>query len=245
MPPVRFLERGLHQPALLFDMTTMELLPETGYTHMHGYLGVFAVRGGRFALAFQQPETSLAPYVYAWGREGGARSVRPILPEPLRCTTSYLEPWALRVFSTESMAPTPVQVTAQRHAAGLTIQIDNRGALPLQGATVVYRGKMFPLGVIAPGEVRLDDLYLALQSAESAQETTWRVLLKRRAPEADSRLAYFQEVLLQQYFGDKRLAEVSETPFLAGWLMAPTTLSPASEAWPVQGVTLVVSRFML
>ena len=30
-----------------------------------------------------------------------------------------LEPWALRVFSTESMAPMPVQVVAQRHAAQL------------------------------------------------------------------------------------------------------------------------------
>jgi hypothetical protein len=48
---------------------------------------------------------------------------------------------------------------------------------------------------------------------------------------------------LQQYFGDKRLAEASETPFLAGWLMVPATLVRA--AWPVQGVTLVVSRLAL
>jgi hypothetical protein len=68
-------------------------------------------------------------------------------------------------------------------------------------------------------------------------------LLKRRPAEAHPRLAYLQEVLLQQYFGDKRLAEASERPFLAGWLLAPATLAPA--AWPVQGVTLVVSRLAL
>ena len=101
---------------------------------------------------------------------------------------------------------------------------------------------MFVLGAVAPGEVVLHDFYPTLAHTESAQEMTWRVLLKRRPAEADTRLAYLQEVLLQQYFGDKRLAEASATPFLAGWLMAPTTLRPAAAAWPVQGVTLVVSR---
>jgi hypothetical protein len=144
------------------------------------------------------------------------------------------------------MAPTPVQVLVQPHAAGLTIQVQNRGALPLQGATVVYQGKIFALGAIAPGEAVFDDLYPTLRNAESAQEMTWRVLLKRRPAEAaDTRLAYLQEVLLQQYFGDKRLAEASETPFLTGWLMAPATLVPTSAAGPTQGVTLVVSRLTL
>ncbi len=44
-----------------------------------------------------------------------------------------------------------------------------------------------------------------------------------------------QEVLLQQYFGDKRLAEASETPFLAGWLLAPTTLGPAPTGFASAG----------
>jgi hypothetical protein len=238
------LERGLNQPALLFDMTTMELAPETGYAHMHGHLGVFSVRGGDFALTFQQPKTVLR-HTFTRGVGKAGRDLQANIGGAFALHNIVLQPWALRVFSTESMAPTPVQVTVQRHAAGLTVQIDNRGALPLQGATLVYQGKLFALGAIAPGEALLDDLYLTLQNAESAQETTWRVLLKRRPSEADSRLAYLQEVLLQQYFGDKRLTEASETPFLAGWLMAPTTLAPTSEAWPVQGVTLVVSRFVL
>jgi hypothetical protein len=143
------------------------------------------------------------------------------------------------------MALKPVQVAVQRHPAGLTIQVENRGALPLQGAMVVYQGRLFSLGAVAPGETVLDDLYPALQNAESAQEMTWRVLLKRRPSEADTQLTYLQEVLLQQYFGDKRLADASETPFLAGWLLAPTTLGPAPAVVPIQGVTLVVSRLAL
>jgi len=90
-----------------------------------------------------------------------------------------------------------------------------------------------------------DDLYPVLQNADSAQEMTWRVLLKRRPSEADTQLTYLQEVLLQQYFGDKRLAEASEMPFLAGWLLAPTTLGPVQGVAPVQGVTLVVNRLGL
>jgi hypothetical protein len=238
------LEQGLHQPALLFDMTTMELLPGTGYTHMHGHLGVFAVRGGRFALAFQQSETVLR-HTFTRGVGKAGRDLEANVAGAFTLHNIVLEPWALRVFSTESMALAPVQVTAQRHAAGFTLQIENRAALPLHGAMVVYQGKLFALGAIAPGEAVLNDLYLELQNAESAQETTWRVLLKRRPPNPSSRLAYLQEVLLQQYFGDKRLAETSETPFLAGWFMAPTTLSQAPEGWPVQGLTLVVSRLVL
>jgi len=239
-----FLERGLDQPALLFDVTTMELLPETGYAHMHGHLGVFSVRGGQFNLAFQQPETILR-HTFTRGVGKAGKDLEASIAGGFTLHNIVLEPWALRVFSTESMALTPVQVVVQRHAAGLTIQVENRGALPLQGALVVSQGKLFPLGVVAPGETVFDDLYPALHNAESAQEMTWRVLLKRRPSEANTHLAYLQEVLLQQYFGDKRLAEASETPFLAGWLLAPTTLGPAPDVSPVQGVTLVVSRLGL
>ena len=238
------LERGLNQSALIFDVTTMELLPETGYAHLHGHLGVFSVRGGQFDLAFQQPETILR-HTFTRGVGKAGKDLEASIAGSFTLHNIGLEPWALRVFSTESMAPTPVQVTLQPHVAGLTIQVQNRGALPLQGATVVYQGKLFALGAVAPGEAVFDDLYPTLHNAESAQEMAWRVLLKRRPAEADTRLAYLQEVLLQQYFGDKRLAEVSATPFLAGWLMAPTTLVPASAALPVQGVTLVVSRLAL
>jgi hypothetical protein len=237
-----FLERGLNQAALIFDVTTMELLSETGYAHLHGHLGVFSVRGGQFDLAFQQPETILR-HTFTRGVGKTGKDLEASIAGRFTLHNIAMEPWALRVFTTESMAPTPVQVTVRPHMAGLTIQVQNRGALPLQGATVVYQGKIFALGAVEPGEAVLDELYPMLRNAESAQEMTWRVLLKRRPAETDTRLAYFQEVLLQQYFGDKRLAEASETPFLAGWLMAPATLVQA--AWPVQGVTLVVSRLAL
>jgi hypothetical protein len=236
------LKRGLNQAALIFDVTTMELLSETGYAHLHGNLGVFSVRGGQFDLAFQQPETILR-HTFTRGVGKTGKDLEARIAGSFTLQKIALEPWALRVFTTEGMTPTPVQVTVRPHVAGLTIQVQNRGTLPLQGATVVYQGKIFALGAVEPGEAVLDDLYPMLRNAESAQEMTWRVLLKRRPAETDTRLAYFQEVLLQQYFGDKRLAEASETPFLAGWLMAPGTL--VSAAWPVQGVTLVVSRLAL
>lgn len=238
------LERGLNQPALIFDVTTMELLPETGYAHLQGHLGVFSVRGGQFDLAFQQPETILR-HTFTRGVGKAGKDLEVSVAGNFTLHNIALGPWALRVFSTESMAPTPVHVLVQPHVAGLTIQVQNRGTLPLQGATVVYQGKIFALGAVAPGETIFDDLYPTLRNTESAQEMTWRVLLKRRPAEADTRLAYLQEVLLQQYFGDKRLAEASETPFLAGWLMAPATLVPTPAAWPTQGITLVVSRLTL
>ena len=238
------LERGLNQPALIFDVTTMELLAETDYAHLQGHLGVFSVRGGQFDLAFQQPETILR-HTFTRGVGKAGKDLEASIAGRFAIHNIALEPWALRVFSTESMAPTPVQVSVQPHAAGLTIQVQNRGALPLQGAMVVYQGKIFALGAVAPGEAVVDDLYPTLRNAESAQEMTWRVLLKRRPAETDTRLAYLQEVLLQQYFGDKRLAEASETPFLAGWLLAPATLLTSAPAWPAQGVTLVVSRLTL
>lgn len=238
------LERGLSQPALLFDVTTMELLSGTGYARMHGYLGLFAVRGGQFDLTLQQPETILR-HTFTRGVGKAGKELEASVAGAFALHHIVLEPWSLRIFSTESMAPLPVQVTAQRHSAGLTIQLENRSALALEDATVVYQGKLFSLGAIAPGEAMLDNLYLPLQGAESMQEMAWRVLLKRRRAGGDTRLAYLQEVLLQQYFGDKRLAEASQTPLLTGWLMAPTTLAPAPAAWSVQGVTLVVSHLAL
>jgi len=238
------LERGLDRQELRFDVTTMELLPDTDYAHMQGYLGVFSVRGGQFTLGFQPPETILRhTFTRGVGKAGPNLEVNVAGAFALR--NVVLGPWALRVFSTESMAPTPVQVTTQRHASGLAIEVENRGALPLQNTTVVYKGKLFSLGAIAPGEAVFDNVYPALHQAENAQEMTWRVLLKRRPAHANIRLTYLQEVLLQQYFGDKRLAEASEIPFLTGWLMAPTTLAQHPAGSPVQGVTLVVSRLAI
>jgi hypothetical protein len=236
-----WLARGLDQAALCFDGTTMEVLPETEYAYLRGYLGVFSVRGGQFALPLQQPDTMLR-HTFTRGVGQAGKHMEASLATGLTLQHIALDPWALRVFSTESMTPTPLQIAVQPHTVGLTVQIANRGTRPLYGAMVVAQGKLFSLGLVAPGEKLSDDIYPALYSADSAQEMTWRVLLKRRPAETDARLAYLQEVLLQQYFGDKRLAEASETPFLTGWLLTPTTVIPDATAAPAQGVTLVVSR---
>lgn len=237
------LKLGLDQPSLIFDVTTVENLPETDYARSLGHVGLFAIRPGNVDLPLQHP-TTIIRHTFTRGVGKTGKDVELQDTGSLTLRRLSLEPWALRVFSTETLAQTPVLVSTQPQSAGLTIQVENRSRIPLQSATVVYQGKLFSLGTLAPGESLRDHLYPALYNAENAQETTWRVLLKRRPADRDTRLAYFQEVLLQHYFGDKRLAEASETPFLTGWLMAPSTLT-APPVTAVQGVTLLVSRFTL
>ncbi|MGE3536215.1 MAG: hypothetical protein AB7N91_02115 [Candidatus Tectimicrobiota bacterium] len=239
-----WLERGLDYPALLFDATTVENVPDTDYARLLGYVGLFAIRQGTFTLPLQHSGTILR-HTFTRGAGQAGKEVEisqdgaPVLRH-LR-----LAPWALRVFSTETLTQTPLQVTTRQQEAGLTIQMHNRSPLPFQGSTVVYQGKLFALGNLAPGEASTDHLYPALYQAEQAQEMAWRVLLKRRPAVSDVRLTYQQEVLLQQYFGDKRLAETSSTPFVTGWFLAPGTLTPAPTPALRRGVTLVVSRFTL
>jgi hypothetical protein len=153
--------------------------------------------------------------------------------------------WALRVLTVESVAPAPLQVESKRHAAGLTIQVKNRGALPIQGLSILYQGRVFTLGALPAGEEVFEDLYSTIQPVESKQETIWQTLLKLRPVGNDLRLAYLQEVLLQHYFGEKRLAEPSEVPLLVGWVMAPSSLAFGSEMEPTRALTLVVSRLLL
>ncbi|MGQ4807341.1 hypothetical protein NKDENANG_00689 [Candidatus Entotheonellaceae bacterium PAL068K] len=237
-----FPERGLRRPAIVLDATTMEVLPETGFTHTLGYLGLFSPRGGHYRLTFRHPDTILRHTFHRGGGQAG-EAIEVVATEPLTMRGITLDPWMLRVFSTENMAPAPLQVTAWRHTTGLTVQIKNHGALPLQGTVVVYRGKLFPLGAIAPGTELFEDLYTPLQLPETAYETTWQALFKRRPMGEDTGVTYSQEVLLQHYFGENQLVETDDTAFLAGWFMAPTTLQQAlGEDMPVQGVTLVISR---
>lgn len=236
-----FPERGLRQPALILDVATMEVLADTGFTHVHGYLGVFSPRGGRYTLAFQYPETILR-HTFHRGSGGAGRAIEITATGPFSIRGVSLDPWMLRVFSTESMTPTPLRVQARRHATGLTVQVKNHGALPLQGTVVVYRGKLFSLGVIMPGEELFEDLYMPLQPPENKHETILQALLKRRPVGREPRLTYLQEGLLQHYFGEKRVTETRDTPFLAGWFMAPATLQQAPGTLPAQGVTLVVNR---
>jgi hypothetical protein len=140
------------------------------------------------------------------------------------------------------MAPAPLYVEAERHATGITIRVKNRGAIPLQGAAVLYRGRLFVLGAIAPGTELFEDLYVSLQSAESQYETAWQALYKVRGDRVEKSTRYLQEVLLQNYFGEAHLSQVSQTPLLVGWLPAPATLVPLPNTPAIRGMTLVVSH---
>jgi hypothetical protein len=237
-----FPERSLRQPALMIDVSTMEILPGTGYTHTHGYLGLFSPRGGRYTLTFQHPETILR-HTFHRGAGQAGQDIEITATAPFAMRGLSLDPWMLRVVSVESMTPTPLQTEAWRHATGLTVQIKNQGVLPLQGAFVVYGGKLFALGAIAPGEELFEDLYIPLRPSENKHEMVWQALFKRRPGGGNPRLPYLQEVLLQHYFGEKRLEEMNDRPLLAGWFMAPTSLQQAPGGGAVQGITLVVSRF--
>jgi hypothetical protein len=235
-------ERGLRQAALRFDLTTLEVLPDTGYMHLRGALGVFSAPGGQFTMPLQYPE-SILRHTFARGAGRAGQTLDVILAEPaVAIHNIVLAPWALRLFTIEGMAPAVLQVSAQRHRAGLTVQVENHSALALQGATVAYKGMLFPLGTVAPQAAILNEIYPGLHSSEDSAQRAWQALFKQRPMVADTRLAYLQEVLLQHYFGDQRLAEVSATPLLVGWLPGPTTLQQAAAASPIWGMTLVISR---
>jgi hypothetical protein len=238
-----FPEQGLRRSALLMDLTSVEVLPDTDYAHVYGYLGLFSTRGGRYTLDVQ-PSDALLRHTFSRGAGKAGEAIDITTAASMSMGGIGLEPWALRVFSTESMLPAPISIEARQHTRGVTLLVKNHGALPLQGAAVVYQGRLFGLGEVAPGEEVFEDLYTTLQPVESRQEATWQALLKLRPAAIDSRLTYFQEVLLQHFFGEKRL-EAHDAPFLAGWVIAPTTLQHEASGLPVRGMTLVVSRLPL
>ncbi len=243
-------ERGLRDSALLYDLSIMDVFhqpqlqdPQTDqpYARTQGHLGVFAPRGGDFALTFQRPDTILR-HTFHRGMGQGYEQLNLRLGAETVLDGVRLDPWALRVLSVDSMAPSPLHVQAERHATGITIRVKNRGSVPLQGAAVLYRGRLFVLGSIAPGTELFEDLYVSLQSAQSQYETAWQALYKVREGRAAKSARYLQEVLLQHYFGEAHLSQVSQTPLLIGWLPVPATLVPVPGTPAVRGMTLVVSH---
>jgi hypothetical protein len=80
---------------------------------------------------------------------------------------------------------------------------------------------------------------------ESKHEAIWQVLFKLRPVGNDPRISYLQEVLLQHYFGEKRLTDSSAAPVLVGWVMAPSSLVQESGRGATRALTLVVSRLLL
>jgi hypothetical protein len=236
-----FPERALRDPALLYDLSTLEVYSGADSARARGYLGVFSARGGQFDLSFQHPTTLLRHTFHKGAGKAG---------ETLEVTTGgaasairgiRLDPWTLRVFSVESMTAAPIEIKAERHSTGMTVRVRNQGTIALEGAVVVSQGRLFPLGMLKPGEELFEDLYTTLQPAESQYETTWQALFKHRPQAADSRVAYLQEVLLQHHFGESHLMEASAQPFLAGWLYTPTLLASSPGSPAVDGMTLVFS----
>jgi hypothetical protein len=244
-----FPERHLRQPGLCFDLTVMDVLPDTEYSHTQGYLGLFSATGGTFSVALQAAPAILRQ-AFSRGAGQASQEFEVTATGPMHLRHLTLDPWTLRLLHTESMTPGVLQVKAQRHATGISVHVHNVGSAPIENALGLYRGTLFPLGILRPGETLLENLSLTLPASDNAQDTTWRVLHKRsllRTPEG--RAGYFQEVLLQQYFGDKRLGEVSDasnpTLLVLGWLQRPGTVAPAPYAVPTWGMTLVVSRLTL
>jgi hypothetical protein len=248
-------ERGLRETALLYDLSVLEVFnqkdPREGLeteqpnalanARVRGHLGMFSPRGGDLALTFQRPETILR-HTFHRGMGNGHERLNLRLGTEMVLDGIKLDPWALRVMSVDSMVPAPLQVQTERHATGMTIRVKNHGTVPLYGATVLYRGRLFVLGGIAPGAELFEDLYVSLQSAESQFETAWQALYKASGSRVGKSDGYMQEVLLQHYFGEAHLSQVSQTPLLIGWLPAPATLVPAAGTPTIHGMTLVVGH---
>ena len=233
-------QHSLHRPALAFDMTTLEVLPGTGYSRLRGAVGVFSVHGGRYTLPLQQPETMLRhTFTRGAGPAGEALEVGGAASTAIRYVD--LGPWTLRAFSLEGMVPAPLRVHAERQAGGLSVRIDNPGARPLHAAAVMHRGRSLPLGAIAPGQAVSVVLPDAPQHPEAPpHERLWQTVFAQSPLSGNRCLAYMQEVLLRHYFDDRRLAD-HDAPFLSGWLLAPGTVQPGNGAPHTWGLTLVVS----
>jgi hypothetical protein len=238
-----FPEQGLRRSALLMELTTVEVLPDTNYAHTHGYLGLFSTRGGQYTLPLQ-PAATILRHTFSRGAGKAGEDIGLSGADAMTMSNIRLDPWALRVFSLESVAPATLHIEARRHARGMTLLVKNHGSLPVQGAVVVYQGRLFALGAIGAGEEIFEDLYTTVQPVENRQENAWQALFKLRPGTGEARLAYFQEVLLQHFFGEKRL-DTQENPLVTGWILAPTTLPREASGLSVRGVTLVVSRVSL
>ncbi len=234
-----FPEPGLRRPAIIHDLTTLEVLSGTEYGHIHSYTGLFSPRGGRYNLRFQPPETVLQHTFYRGDRQAN-EAIEATAEGAFTLNNITLSPWTLRVFRTESMGPSPISVQAQRYATGLTVRVNNQGDAPLQGIVVVYYGKIFPLGSIAPGEALFQDLYTPTQASESKNEAIWQALLKHRPANNNAHLSFPQEAILQHYFGDRSLSQSRQQPFLAGWLLAASAIQPTAQL-AASGVTLIIS----
>lgn len=245
-------ERGLRETALLYDLSVMEVFYREAsagtqqeragvYARARGHLGVFSPRGGDLALTFQRPDTILRHTLHR-GMGKGHERLNLRLGSETVLDRIKLDPWALRVMSVDSMVPAPLHMQAERHATGMTIHVKNQGTVPLHGAAVLYRGRLFALGVVAPGAELFEDLYVSLQSAESQYETAWQALYKIRRSRTERSARYLQEVLLQHYFGETHLSQASQAPLLIGWLPTPATLVPAAGTPTIRGMTLVVGH---
>ena len=231
---------SLHHPALAFDLTTLEVLPGTGYSRLSGAVGVFSVHGGRYTLPLQHPGTMLR-HTFTRGTGLAGEALEVAAGDPTAVRHIDLGPWTLRALSLEGMVPSPLRVHTKRQPDGLQVRIENPGALPLHAAAVVHHGQSSPVGTIAPGESVSVALSDAPRQADPApHERLWQTVFAQSPLSDNRRLAYMQEVLLRHYFSDRRLAD-HDAPFLSGWLLAPGTVQPDAGAPHTWGLTLVVS----
>ena len=233
-------QHSLHQPALVFDLTTLEVLPGTGYSRLSGSVGVFSVHGGQYTLPLQHPGTMMR-HTFIRGAGPAGEALEVTADETSAVRRIDLGPWTLRALSLEGMVPAPLRANAERQTGGWQVRVENTGALALHAANIVHHGQSLPVGTIEAGQTMSLSLPDTPEHPDPApHERLWQTVFAQGPLPGDRRLAYMQEVILRHYFSDRRLAD-HDAPFLSGWLLAPGSVRPDAGAPSTWGLTLVVS----
>jgi hypothetical protein len=240
-----FRERHIQQDALLFEVSAVDVIPQSRFAEVETHVGLLSTRKQSYDLTFGRIPSNWLQIVPPMNR-GLQLDWHLHQDQFLTIKNMSVAGWGMRVFKGKSLAEFPVETRILREADTVMVRLTNKTGYALQHCWLWRGPRIVALGSIDDGDeaegvltLGLDELSRGTQQARWERDLTHEMFRGRDVPN-----------LLRRAIAERSMQEVlrsdplwQQQVVVLGWLEQPltaTTVSPGSIS--AQRATLVRMR---
>ena len=206
----------------LLQLKIQTVHPGTDAGRAITHAGLFSARGGRHDLSLANATTvmrGIAGYGAQPAADGRGAVKATRRGGGLRWDNLSMDRLSTVTFTLESLAPSPVEISAA-HEGGVTVlELKNRGSRALTEMAVLHRGKFYRLGTLNPGSSRSEDFFEVPVRPRDRADPVASTVARRIGSGLAGLGAEIPRQLIHRYFRTRILADVADRIIWMGWIV--------------------------
>ncbi|RMF91710.1 MAG: hypothetical protein D6736_04760, partial [Nitrospinota bacterium] len=215
-------EEHLDQDAVLFQIATVENLPQSDFAVVESRIALFSTVQKPYDVTIWGKGISLS---LGTGSEEAKGTKRFEITEGegyTKITNLPLDRWGLRTFRARAVLPFPVQVAVQQEAEMIRLRLTNRTGHALSHNWLWYRGTLFPLGDWQPQTSITYEFSspLRVENEQFLFDRWQRDVATRVGGDQEDAIHHIRRALVEKVFpqGQNRESPAPDRFLVLGWL---------------------------